>query len=1384
MGAGRNDMSKSITAISIVALACAGGAFAQPVIDGSARDVWYGPPLVEQNTQTSLGDSQSGEPDIAEGSELDAMYAAVYDDTLYLVLAGNFNTHFGDRLVLFFDSIPGQGEPYLFGSINPDVDFRALHRMGWAEPNEPDLWGEPGPGLTFPPSFWADYFVSVKCFGFPTRLYVNYAELHDDAQHPGVGYYLGVGEPVCTTIGGWLADAPLDNPFVARCALDNRNTAGVTYGFGSETPAEPVLTGIELALPLEALGSPTGDFEMIAFLTSSRVDFIANQTLNSPAEIPELGDPRWVDLGGVGEVPVTIPIATPQRGACCYTDTCVEETPADCASGGGSYLGDGVSCEGNPCWPLPAGRCCIDNGMAGECHVTNSIDCTNLGGTFEEGEDCTGCPCLIPGPGACCVGDSCYDAYTEDDCAAAAGTFLGRYSECSWEPCAVGACCVETTCAEVAKFECIAAGGEFMGVGVYCEPELCELTILYPKITGDFLYWDPNGIPMDPVEPGVHGITLILEVLSRFEFKVTNGTWNRSVPPANGWLYTDSVGEVAVQYDARTYDDGWLPARDRLIVDDLPRVWTAVGPWCDWDPNDPSCVMTQIDADTHEIEFRNLGPGQYAWKPVVFGTWDGITQHGRAIDGPAFAFEIADAVEHVILRVNQRIGVAQTIVVHDCNGNDIDDAQDIAGCGGQPWCGDCNYNNVLDVCDIASGTSQDYDADGVPDECDSIGACCVGDMCFVVLAQQCTLLDGTYLGDDSDCITRPCGEPCDLMTIDGQVDVRYGDPYAVQDTQTNYGDNNLGVVNLANGSELDAAYAYISGNDRLYLLLSGNLESNYNKLEIFFDTRAGGQNRLLRENPEIDGGALQRMGDIGVGNGLTFDPNFSADFWIGLGGGDEPYTLFVNYAELYVDEGNPGWAQYLGTGFAADRTQGGLVFGANPDIILATINNSNTAGVDGGTDVVDPNHLPEAVATGIELSIPLTWLGNPTGDIKICPFVSAREHQHVANQLLAGIGGGDNLGEPRSVDFGPIAGAQYFTVPRVTYPDCNANGVPDECDIADGTSGDQNGNGIPDECEVVGACCLPSGMCQPGQTEGECAYAGGLWYGADSTCEPSPCRYACCFYGECVENTLKGDCIDGGGTWLFGEWCEEGPSCPPSFGACCTVLFGCFDMTQADCVMFFGGGWYADEACADPNFMCPPPAVGACCAVEETCVGTLSRIDCVNAYPGATWYAGENCEPGTAYDCTPRYAACCVGGACWADLEEVDCLNDGGTWHSGESCSAGYECAPTGACCASGVCVGDETEIGCLWFGGTWYAGELCGDPLFECPWELGDIDDDGDVDVDVDDADLFMMCMNGPQVYTPPAWCDPIHFSACDLDGDGDVDVTDWADFATLFGN
>src|SRR3954462_8678084 len=100
--------------------------------------------------------------------------------------------------------------------------------------------------------------------------------------------------------------------------------------------------------------------------------------------------------------------------------------------------------------------------------------------------------------------------------------------------------------------------------------------------------------------------------------------------------------------------------------------------------------------------------------------------------------------------------------------------------------------------------------------------------------------------------------------IDGTLDgagvwTRFG-------TQT----NNTGFGN--NQSELDAAYYHIE-NGKLYVFLSGNLESNFNKMEVFFDTRAGGQNVMRNDNPGID------FNQINTGmSGMTFDANFTPDY--------------------------------------------------------------------------------------------------------------------------------------------------------------------------------------------------------------------------------------------------------------------------------------------------------------------------------------------------------------------------------------------------------------------------------------------------------------------------------------------------------------------------
>lgn len=297
------------------------------------------------------------------------------------------------------------------------------------------------------------------------------------------------------------------------------------------------------------------------------------------------------------------------------------------------------------------------------------------------------------------------------------------------------------------------------------------------------------------------------------------------------------------------------------------------------------------------------------------------------------------------------------------------------------------------------------------------------------------------------------GGPFGAITVNGTAEADYGCPLAVQQLGTGFGDSNNGLIDSANGSELDAAYGIIE-NGVLYVVLAGNLEANFNKLEIFFQTGPGGQNTLTNINPDVDSNGLNRMGSDGNGAapgnlGLTFDADFAPNYWIGVTGGGSPYAFYVNYAQLW-----PGGGGTNGYSLGSTRaTDGTLWGGTNPFGIQATINNSNTNGVAGDGSGCYANGTPlnpGTVTTGVELAIPLEALGNPTGTVKVCAFVNSQGHDYLSNQVLGPIWDGTsffcqaNLGEPTAVNFSTFPGVHYFVVGpemRVTGISIVANDV-------------------------------------------------------------------------------------------------------------------------------------------------------------------------------------------------------------------------------------------------------------------------------------------------------------------------------------------------------
>lgn len=119
------------------------------------------------------------------------------------------------------------------------------------------------------------------------------------------------------------------------------------------------------------------------------------------------------------------------------------------------------------------------------------------------------------------------------------------------------------------------------------------------------------------------------------------------------------------------------------------------------------------------------------------------------------------------------------------------------------------------------------------------------------------------------------------ISIDGVKDAGYGTALSVQTVETQFGD-----ANPDNGSEWNAGYGKIESG-RLFLMLTGNLEANFNKLEIFIDSKAGGQNVFTSAGN--DGAAAM--------NGLVFDAGFTADYHLILRRGNGN-TFDADFANL------------------------------------------------------------------------------------------------------------------------------------------------------------------------------------------------------------------------------------------------------------------------------------------------------------------------------------------------------------------------------------------------------------------------------------------------------------------------------------------------------
>jgi hypothetical protein len=266
-------------------------------------------------------------------------------------------------------------------------------------------------------------------------------------------------------------------------------------------------------------------------------------------------------------------------------------------------------------------------------------------------------------------------------------------------------------------------------------------------------------------------------------------------------------------------------------------------------------------------------------------------------------------------------------------------------------------------------------------------------------------------------VAAAAGAAVAAPTVNGKdFTSEYGTALWSQTLGTQFGNSTDPGQANSNGSEIDNVFATIVGNF-LYVGVGGNLETNFNKLNIALDFRSGGQNTL---------NGLPNLGNL---NGLTLDAGFDADVVLSYTNGNPPQSGTGSGGfEHYLDGANVGGGGgFLGGGPASAGSA--LLASLDGATTLFASDHSNVGGVN---SLGNPNDSdPALVSTGVEFAINLGALGwDGVSAIKIAGWINGGGNDFLSNQVIGGLPSGfGNLGGPGGVNFQNIAGDQFVVIP-------------------------------------------------------------------------------------------------------------------------------------------------------------------------------------------------------------------------------------------------------------------------------------------------------------------------------------------------------------------
>jgi hypothetical protein len=430
----------------------------------------------------------------------------------------------------------------------------------------------------------------------------------------------------------------------------------------------------------------------------------------------------------------------------------------------------------------------------------------------------------------------------------------------------------------------------------------------------------------------------------------------------------------------------------------------------------------------------------------VFDSWIGWPQQNKLGDYYHMVSDNEGANLAYAATFNSEQDVYFLRIERDCNNNGIDDdcdvdcgppggRCDVTGCGTFADCNannlpdvcdtftDCNGNKIRDVCDIAAQTSNDCNFNDLPDECELVGNDC----------NENSFLDVCDLrfGISPDCNENSVPDECDVDAQSSEDCQPDGVPDECQlssfvifpDIGPCSPDANLGATWCEDFESYDVGSIQGINNWQGWGFGDGDPFSAADVSTERNHTPGGTKSLKFEIHDSVR---------LFEGYDLSASPVWVLRAWAYIPSTMNGTALFIALTDYDGGGAGTAWAVQL----EMDPFFG-VVF-------------SNETGAG----------LPLVTDAWAEIRLDINF----QADLVTIFY----DNQFLTQHPWSILGGSMNLG---AIDlFSPFSDGFYFDdlslfVPLTT--DCNANEIPDTCDVADQTSADCTVNDVPDECETV-----------------------------------------------------------------------------------------------------------------------------------------------------------------------------------------------------------------------------------------------------------------------------------------------------------------------------